>query len=97
MEYGTVELVREIKILKDMTSECILRIKDVVPVYNKELEKRKVDSQQTVDSSSSSINNMGLQELYIIMELADTDLRKLTQSSVYLDDGQVRKMLYQIL
>jgi mitogen-activated protein kinase 1/3 len=40
---------------------------------------------------------MGLEELYIIMERADTDLRRLTQSSNYLSDEQIRKILYQIL
>lgn len=59
----------------------MLSIKDVVPVYNKD----------------SSKNNMGLEELYIIMERADTDLRKLTQSAVFLTDDQVRKIMYQII
>ena len=81
LEYVTTELVREISILKHMQMECILQIKDVVPVYNKESDK----------------NNMGLEELYIIMERADTDLRRLTQSSNYLTDEQIRKILYQIL
>lgn len=40
---------------------------------------------------------MGLEELYIIMERADTDLRRLIQSSNYLTDEQIRKIMYQIL
>jgi serine/threonine protein kinase len=39
LEYGTIELVREISILKHMQMNCVLQIKDVVPVYNKESEK----------------------------------------------------------
>lgn len=35
--------------------------------------------------------------IYIILEWADTDLRKLFQSSIYLSDEQVRSIMYQIL
>lgn len=64
-----------------MHSKNILTIKDIVPVYNKDSTK----------------NQMGLEELYIIMECADTDLRKLTQSAIYLTDEQVKKILYQLV
>ena len=35
--------------------------------------------------------------IYIILEWADTDLRKVFQSSVYLSDEQVKSIIYQIL
>ena len=35
--------------------------------------------------------------VYIILEWADTDLKKLFKSTVYLSDEQVRSILYQIL
>lgn len=53
-----------------------MQIIDVVPVYLKGSEK----------------NDMGLEELYIILPRGDTDLRNLTQSSIYLNDEQVKKV-----
>jgi len=64
-----------------MHHKNVMSVKDVVPVYHKE----------------SSKNDLGLEELYIILEYVHTDLRKLTQSDVYLSDDQVRKIMYQIL
>lgn len=53
----------------------------MVPVYNRE----------------STRNDMNLEELYIILELIDTDLRKLISSNVYLTELQVKKIMYEIL
>lgn len=49
-------------------------MKDVIPVYNKESTK----------------NDMQLEELYIVMQLSDTDLRQLFHSSTYLTNTQVK-------
>lgn len=58
-----------------------MNVIDVIPVYNKENTK----------------NQFGLEELYIVMEYVDTDLRKLALSGVYLPDEQVRSIMYQML
>ena len=40
---------------------------------------------------------MQLEELYIILELSDTDLRKLISSANYLTEQQCKKIIYEIL
>ena len=59
----------------------IMGIIDVIPVYHKHSTK----------------NEIGLEELYIILEYVDNDLRRLFESSNYLTDEQVREIMYQIL
>mmetsp|Transcript_11061 Transcript_11061/g.10984 ORF Transcript_11061/g.10984 Transcript_11061/m.10984 type:complete len:169 (+) Transcript_11061:22-528(+) len=81
LDNDTVELVREINICKHMKSNHIVQLKDVIPIYNKE----------------STRNDMLLEELYIVMQLSDTDLRKLSKSETYLTTEQVKKIMYEIL
>lgn len=64
-----------------MKSDYIVELKDIIPVYNKQSTK----------------NDMQLEELYIVMQLSDTDLRQLFNSSTYLTDTQVRKIMFEIL
>jgi len=57
-----------------MRSSYIVQLKDVIPVYNKHSTK----------------NDMQLEELYIVMQLSDTDLRKLFHSDIYLTNDQIK-------
>ena len=57
-----------------MQSKYIVELKDVIPVYNKE----------------STRNDMQLEELYIVMQHSDTDLRKLMTSSINLTNDQIK-------
>ena len=57
-----------------MKSKYIVELKDVIPVYNKH----------------STRNDMQLEELFIVMQHSDTDLRKLMSSSINLTDDQIK-------
>ena len=58
-----------------------MQLIDVIPAYHKDYLK----------------NDLGLEELYIVMHWADTDLRRLIKSNTFLGDEQIKKMMYEIL
>ena len=79
---GDIEaLIREISIMTQLSHPNIMGVIDVIPIYIKGGDK----------------NDMGLEDLYIILEYVQTDLHNVITSENYLKDMQVKKIMYQIL
>lgn len=81
LESGIDLLIREIGVMTQLNHPNVMRVKDIIPVYHKESNK----------------NDMGLEQLYIVLEYMQSDLRRLLMSNVYLDEKQVKHMMYEML
>lgn len=96
-------LLRELRILKSLKHPCCNRLLCVL-VPDKQVSNEKFRKQLDGFSSDSSdveettvLQEKDFQEVYIVLRLADTDLKKLLKSEKHLEEVQVKSIVYDIL
>jgi mitogen-activated protein kinase 1/3 len=89
-------ILREIRLLQHLKHSNVISIVDVLPSPYPKL--RGLSSTGSSNNSGSSPNNSyQLDDIYIVLELMETDLSKVIYSKVPLTPEHVRFFLYQIL
>lgn len=92
---------------KNILTKELVAIKEVNGIFTNFLEARRMLREICVmkllhhpciiQIKEVIINNQNFNSFYIVMEYAETDLKKLIRSPVYLDHEQVKNLFYQAL
>lgn len=89
IEYSLAYLLAELKLLKHLTHRNISKLYDIWPGDRTKEER--------VSSSGRIVPPGRITSVYVVMELMETDLKKLYESPTTFNEDQVKHILYQIL
>ena len=93
------KLLRELRILKNLKHPCCNQLLCVIEPESIRSSKqsRDLDGFSSDDSCEESDTKTDFDDAYLVLRLADTDLKKLLKSERHLEEVQVKSIVYDIL
>ena len=89
IEYSLAYLLAELKLLQQLRHPFVSKLYDIYPAERTEEER--------VSMSGRVVPPGRITGVYVVMELMETDLKKLYESPMTLNEDQIKRILYCVL